>query len=136
MEVDLIWFDSMGAKSTCTKAVTRDTSILIDPGAAAMQPSYPMSDEKKNEYRNRERRKIQEEGNDADHIIISHYHYDHHFMPDFAHLDFEKLFRGVNLWIKDPNRWINYSHWAKIELTRQLSLRSSSPIRRMNLEMG
>lgn len=113
MKVDPIWFDSMAAKSTCTKVVTRDTSILIDPGAAAMQPSYPMSDEKKIEYRDEARKKIQEKGRDADHIIVSHYHYDHHFLPDFTFLDFETLFRGMSLWVKDPNRWINNSQWER-----------------------
>jgi len=66
LEVNPVWFDSMGAKSTCTKVVTRDTSLLIDPGAAAMQPSYPMSDEKRQStgivpgkgYRRRERTSI------------------------------------------------------------------------------
>lgn len=113
MEIDPIWFDSMGAKTTCTKVVTRDTSILIDPGAAAMQPSYPMSDEKKNECRDRARKEIQRKGMNVDHVVVSHYHYDHHFLPDFGYLDFEKLFRGVNLWVKDPNRWINNSQWER-----------------------
>jgi len=41
-KVYLIWFDSMGAKSSCILVDTPDIKILVDPGAAAMQPSYPL----------------------------------------------------------------------------------------------
>lgn len=113
MNIDLIWFDSMGAKSTCTKVETEDTSILIDPGSAGMQPSYPMSDEEKLAHRQRARKAIQEAGEDVDHIVISHYHYDHHFLPDFSGFNAESLLSDSSLWIKDPNRWINNSQWER-----------------------
>ncbi len=103
----------MGAKSTCTKVETEDTSILIDPGAAAMQPSYPMSDEKKYDYRQKARKSIQEKGENSKHIIVSHYHYDHHFLPSFEGFDAEKMLEGSSLWIKEPNRWINNSQWER-----------------------
>ena len=47
LQFNLIWFDSLGAKSTCTLVRTPDISILIDPGAAIMQPGFPASLEKK-----------------------------------------------------------------------------------------
>ncbi|MFW6386161.1 MAG: MBL fold metallo-hydrolase [Candidatus Hadarchaeota archaeon] len=113
MEVDLICFDSMGAKSVCTRVSTGDTKVLIDPGAAAMQSSYPMSDEKKQWHMKESRRRIQEAGKDSEHIVISHYHYDHHFLPDFSQFEIRSFFEGSNLWIKDPNRWINDSQWGR-----------------------
>ena len=38
-----VWFDSLGAKSSCVWIRTSDISIIIDPGIAVMQPSYPAS---------------------------------------------------------------------------------------------
>ncbi len=113
MEITPIWFDSMGAKSTCTKVKTEDTSIIIDPGSAAMQPSYPMTDEEKHNLRQEARELIQRAGEDADHIVISHYHYDHHFLPDFQGFNARKLLDNSSLWVKDPNRWINNSQWER-----------------------
>ena len=113
MDVDFLWSDSMGAKSTSTMVKTEDTSILIDPGAAQMQPSFPMSDEKKLEHRRKARKTINEKGKASDHVVISHYHYDHHFLPDFANLDFEEMFSDSKIWTKDPNQWINKSQWER-----------------------
>lgn len=113
MKIDPIWSDSMGAKSVCTKVETEDTSILIDPGSAAMQPSYPMSDEEKYALRQEARREIQRAGEGAEYIVISHYHYDHFFLPDFEGFDVPLLLGDSSLWIKDPNRWINNSQWER-----------------------
>lgn len=113
MEINPIWFDSMGAKSMCTRVETEDTSILIDPGAAEMQPSYPMSDSEKFAYRQEAREAIQRQGENSEHVVITHYHYDHHFLPDFSGFDFESMLGGGSLWIKDPNRWINNSQWDR-----------------------
>ena len=44
-----IWFDSMGAKSSCIFVQTSDISIIIDPGVAIMQPSFPATPEQKTE---------------------------------------------------------------------------------------
>jgi predicted metallo-beta-lactamase superfamily hydrolase len=40
----LIWFDSLGAKSSSVLIETPDLKLLIDPGASGMQPSYPHGD--------------------------------------------------------------------------------------------
>ncbi len=42
IRLDPIWFDSLGAKSMCTLVETPDVSVLIDPGAAIMHPSFPL----------------------------------------------------------------------------------------------
>ena len=109
MELDLIWFDSMGAKSSCTMVRTADTTILIDPGAAIMQPSFPLPMEKKIHYLSEAERKIKEASLEADHIVISHYHYDHLKVGEGA----EQLYKNKELWIKDPNQWINHSQWGR-----------------------
>ena len=43
MHFQPVWFDSFGAKSSCVKIETPDVSIVIDPGVAIMQPSFPAS---------------------------------------------------------------------------------------------
>ena len=48
--IEPVWFDSLGAKSSCTLVETPDVKILIDPGIVAMQPSFPASDAKKRQW--------------------------------------------------------------------------------------
>lgn len=107
MVVYPIWFDSLGAKSMCVLVETPDLRLLIDPGAAIMQPRYPAPDELKVHYLELATRALREAAGRATHIAITHYHYDHH-RPDLP-----ELIRGKALWIKDPNRWINRSQWER-----------------------
>ncbi len=104
---DLIWFDSLGAKSTCTFVKTPDTSILIDPGIAVMQPSYPLSDTEKFFLEEKGFSKIKKASEKAEYVVISHYHYDHHNLRDIG------IYQGKKLLIKNPNRWINKSQWDR-----------------------
>jgi hypothetical protein len=104
-----IWFDSLGAKSSCTLVKTPDITILIDPGAAGMQPSFPASDEQKNEWYEEAYEAIRKASKEAGVIVISHYHYDHF-------TDFEKpLYEGKLVLAKDPNQWINDSQMGRSE---------------------
>lgn len=112
IKVHLIWFDSMGAKSSCILVKTPEISVLVDPGVASMQPSYPLSEEEKSKLRECALKCILEASKEADIIFISHYHYDHHTLPEKA----EKIYRGKKLWIKNPNFWINYSQWKRSRL--------------------
>jgi hypothetical protein len=105
----LLWFDSMGAKSSSILVETPDVKILVDPGAAEMQPSYPLLKLRKGRYREKALGKICEAAKEADTIFISHHHYDHHTLP----AEESKLYEGKRLWIKDPNRWINRSQWKR-----------------------
>ncbi len=107
MKLQPVWFDSLGAKSMCVLVRTPDLSLLIDPGAAIMQPRYPAPDMLKAYYLDLATRAIRNAAADATHIAITHYHYDH-FRPDLL-----ELFSGKILWIKDPNRWINRSQWGR-----------------------
>ncbi|MEA3356582.1 MAG: MBL fold metallo-hydrolase [Candidatus Bipolaricaulota bacterium] len=122
MRVLPVWFDSLGAKSMCVLVRTPDLSLLIDPGAAVMQPSYPAPDELKVYYLELAREAIVNAAAEASHVVITHYHYDH-FSPERL-----ELFAGKTLWIKDPNQWINRSQWNRgraflAGLARQAGLR-------------
>ena len=108
MELRPVWFDSLGAKSMCVLVRTPDLSLLIDPGAAIMQPRYPAPDALKAYYLDLATRAVREAAADASHIAITHYHYDH-FRPDIP-----ELFSDKTMWIKDPNRFINRSQWERV----------------------
>jgi hypothetical protein len=106
MEFELVWFDSLGAKSSCTLVKT-DLKILIDPGIAVMHPGFPAPTEKKLEWYEKGRMKILSRS--ADVIVISHYHYDH-FMDELS------LFRDSVLLAKNPNEYINDSQRERAEV--------------------
>jgi hypothetical protein len=103
-----IWFDSLGAKSSCCLVETPDISIIIDPGAAIMQPSFPAPYVKKIYWLERAGIAIRKAVKKARVIVISHYHYDH-FMEE------ESLYRGKILLTKNPNEYINCSQRERAE---------------------
>jgi hypothetical protein len=105
----LVWFDSLGAKSTCTLVKTPDVSILIDPGVAVMQPSFPASYAQKRKWANEAWSAIKSASKEAEVIVVSHYHYDH--FTDFE----ETLYKGKILLAKDPNEYINDSQRRRAE---------------------
>lgn len=104
-----IWFDSLGAKSSCTFVKTPDVSVLIDPGAAVMQPSFPASLMKKLYWYRQAQRTIKRAAKNADVVVISHYHYDH-----FTDFD-RSLYDGKLLLAKNPNEYINDSQRERAE---------------------
>jgi len=113
IDVEPVWADSMGAKSTCVKIETSDTSIIIDPAAAVMQKSFPMKTKRKYALLDKARQEIEKASKEAKHVFISHYHYDHHFLPDTSGIDFSSVYSNKEIWMKDPNRWINPSQWSR-----------------------
>jgi len=116
IEVHLIWFDSLGAKSSSLFIKTPDLAILIDPGAAAMQPSYPLSQERKEELRLQALEHIADYAGKADMIFISHYHYDHHILPENIPADLALFYKGKTIFVKNPNQWINHSQWKRARI--------------------
>ncbi|MFQ6086128.1 MAG: MBL fold metallo-hydrolase [Candidatus Bathyarchaeia archaeon] len=113
IEAHVVWFDSMGAKCSSVLVETPEVRILIDPGAAAMQPSFPLPTVEKAYYRSRAFEGISRAAEKADAVIISHYHYDHHTPLSRRVIDAVALYSGKTLWAKDPNRYINYSQWLR-----------------------
>jgi len=112
---DLVWFDSLGAKASCFFISISSIGILIDPGAAAMQPSYPLPREEKLRLKVEAAGRIESFSRKADVIIVTHYHYDHHFLPSNPILkDPKSLYLGGKLLVlKNPNMYINESQWNR-----------------------
>lgn len=104
-----VWFDSLGAKSSCTLVKTPDVSVLIDPGAAVMQPSFPASWAKKLYWYGRAELAIKRAAKRAGVVVISHYHYDH-----FTDFD-RRLYEGKLVLAKNPNEYINDSQRNRAE---------------------
>jgi len=92
-------------------------AVVIDPGAAAMQPSYPLPPAEKRELRRRAVRKITECWRRASVVVVTHYHYDHHILPDDPDLSSPRcLFENKLLILKSPNTYINESQWNRSRL--------------------
>jgi hypothetical protein len=103
VEFKPVWFDSMGAKSACTLIKTSDITLLIDPGIAAMQPSFPASNRQKLHWMQEGKQAIKATIKEADAVVISHYHHDHYLRDD------AEIYRDKTLFAKDPNEFINDS---------------------------
>ncbi len=80
--------------------------MVVDPGASAMQPNYPLSDDEKMKLRSRAIGKIVEAVSRSKAVIVTHYHFDHYLTEDKADLS---VYLGKRLILKDPNRYINES---------------------------
>jgi len=107
MKVELLAFDSMGVRSMCTFVETPDVKVMIDPGVALAPkrfglPPHPTEIERMGEAAER----IAERGMEADVLVISHYHYDHHDPGDVIPLE---IYGGKTVLVKDPNNDINRS---------------------------
>ena len=108
MEFIPVWFDSLGAKSSCVLVKT-DSNILIDPGVAVMHPGFPAAKAQKISWFEEARSKIKSTAKKADVVVISHYHYDH-----FTDFD-EEIYAGKLILAKNPNCYINDSQRHRAE---------------------
>ena len=104
MKVHLIAFDSLGVRSMATLVETSDTAIFIDPSAALGPrryglPPHPLELQRLEESLNEITSAIE----NADIVIITHYHYDHHnpTMPE--------ILKGKEVYVKHPTDHINVS---------------------------
>jgi len=110
IKVHLIWFDSLGAKSSSIFVETPDIKLLIDPGAAAMQPTYPLSSEEKERLKLKALQKISQYSEKARIIFISHYHNDHYTLASKIPEGFNYFYKNKIVWLKDPNKFINHTN--------------------------
>ncbi len=106
--IEIVWFDSLGAKSSCILVET-DRRILIDPGIAVMHPGFPAPKDAKVAWYEEGRKRIKLAARNADVVIISHYHYDH-----FTDFDRE-IYEGKVVLAKNPNEYINDSQRKRAE---------------------
>ncbi len=113
--IKLLWFDSLGAKSASVLIDACGEYIVIDPGAAAMQPSYPLPNEEKIRLRDEALRVIESACYGASVVVITHYHYDHHVRPSQGKFvnSRKALLGGKLLVLKNPNKYINESQWVR-----------------------
>ena len=102
MKIEFVAFDSFGVKSMCTMVSTKDCSIVIDPGIAWEEESFPLSYKERVLLDLKYRRAIKKACRQSNVIVITHYHYDHH-IPEGG------MYKGKVLLIKDPKRNINKS---------------------------
>lgn len=118
MNIELLAFDSMGVRSQATFVETPDLSIIIDP-AVSLAPkrfSLPPHEEEVKQLL-RLAMTIERKAYEADVIVITHYHYDHHDPGKFISLE---IYRGKLVIIKDPQKHINVSQ--RIRASRFLKL--------------
>lgn len=107
MKVTPVFSDSLGAKSFCVRVDTDETSLLIDPGAAPFPKDHPtMSEEDKQEALLSAWSAIEEAARGVEHLVVTHWHGDHYSSPDDG-VDFDALYGGRVLWVKDPRVMIN-----------------------------
>ena len=110
---EVLWYDSLGAKSSSVLVETPDVSILIDPGASTMQKGFPMSGLRKAFYRLRALGRISSAAQKARIVVISHYHYDHYCRLNQRLADCAGMYRGKLVFAKNPNQFVNFSQWAR-----------------------
>jgi hypothetical protein len=103
LNFELVWFDSFGAKSSCTKVITPDLKLLIDPGIAIMHGSFPASIARKIYWKEKGKAEIIRASKDVNAIVVSHYHWDHFLPRDL------RIYAGKLLLAKNPNEYINDS---------------------------
>ncbi len=108
-----LWSDSMGVKSFSLLVESTAGSVIIDPGAAALQPSFPLPSRAKRELRKKTILEIAGNVGKASYVIVTHYHHDHLFYPDDRDVNAPGIYRGKKIMVKDPNKYINRSQWMR-----------------------
>ena len=111
-----IGFESLGVRSMCTFVETPDVRLLIDAGAA-LGPRFRKLPHPR-EYRARAecRARIRRYAAEADAIVVSHYHNDHH-TPNYTETvwvgsspeEAEQIYQNKLVLAKDIRNSINFS---------------------------
>ncbi len=102
-----IAFDSLGVRSMCIEVETDDLRMVIDPSVALGPRRYGLRPHRVERERLKELAlKVEEAARDADLLIVTHYHYDHH---DTGKKISVEIYDGKILIIKDPENNINPS---------------------------
>lgn len=79
MIIEPLSFDSMDTRSMCTYVETSDVRLVIDPGVSLAPRRYGLPPhEAEKEKMQKDWDLIVEKSREADILIVTHYHYDHH----------------------------------------------------------
>jgi len=104
-------FDSFGVRSMATFVETEDLRILIDPGVSLAPIRYGLEPHPLEWQRLDETwETIKQYAENADVLIVTHYHYDHHD-PDYP-----ELYKNKTVFIKHPTQNINRSQKERAAL--------------------
>ncbi|BBG24715.1 hypothetical protein [Sulfuracidifex tepidarius] len=107
MKIVPIAFESLGVRSQATFLETPDLKILVDPAVSLAPRRYGLPPHKLEVEKLLElARSVKEYAEEADVLIITHYHYDHH---DPGFVIPRDIYKGKKVFIKDPNSFINAS---------------------------
>lgn len=114
MNIIPIAADSLGTRSMATFVETEDCTICIDPAVSLAPrryglPPHPIEYKRMDEHREN----IKKYARNADVLVVTHYHYDHHD-PNFP-----ELYEGKTVLIKHPIENINRSQMGRAELFLQ-----------------
>ncbi len=108
MRIRPVAFDSFGARSMCTVVEAGDVKIVIDPSVALGPKRYGLPPHEIEIKRKEELwQKIKRETLNADVVIITHYHYDHHNPNE------PEILAGKTLLVKHPKIAINRSQMER-----------------------
>jgi len=106
LQVELVWFDSLGAKSACILVkASCGVKVVVDPGVAVMHPSFPASREAKEAWYREGLQRVKAALVEADVVVLTHHHHDHYLWRS-EHL---QLYMGKTILAKNPNSYINES---------------------------
>lgn len=107
MRIEPIAFESLGVRSQATMVETKDLRIFVDPAVSLAPRRYGLPPHQVEVDRLKElAKKIVEKAREADVIVVTHYHYDHH---DPGYVVPKEIYQGKVVYIKDPNSFINPS---------------------------
>ena len=107
MEVVPLGFESLGVRSQATLVETKDVRVLIDPAVSLAPRRFGLPPHQLEVNALMEvAQKIVKAAEEADVIVVTHYHYDHH---DPGWVVPNTIYKGKFVIIKDPQNMINPS---------------------------
>ncbi|MHA1238052.1 MAG: MBL fold metallo-hydrolase [Candidatus Odinarchaeia archaeon] len=108
MQVIPIAFDSLGVRSMATLVITSKLRVFIDPGVALGPRRYglPPTEEEYLALKLSKERVIKKM-KDADVVVVSHYHYDHH--PALGDNELYAAFEGKLVYAKHTTKDVHRS---------------------------
>ena len=77
VRADYIAHDSFGVKGLCTRVITPDLALTIDPGASLEARSFPLPEPERNRLLDEHLAACRDSCADSKVLVISHYHLDH-----------------------------------------------------------